>query len=166
MNQNHIWKCGLFGGFSEHLAKFIIDAKKQNHCNHWHQICLHLVRQVSFFYLKPNIWWVPTEQGFSKAPMFFWDVRIPQNLWWVHPDGQDTVDKRNPQQPPGMLLNLENNGIKVTFPSTGYIAGFWKPSTVPGPWIQSYVLPCRRIDDAYQQQKYTNIFKERKRFDI
>ena len=62
--------------------------------------------------------------------MFFWDVRIPQNLWWVHPscwvglpffrekqtgqDGQDTVDKRNPQQPPGIVLNLVNNGIKVT----------------------------------------------------
>jgi len=28
MNQNHTWKFGLFGGFSEHLAKFIIDAKK------------------------------------------------------------------------------------------------------------------------------------------
>ena len=65
-----------------------------------------------------------------KSALFFWDVRIPQNLWWVHPscwvglpffrekqtgqDGQDTVDKRNPQQPPGMVLNLVNNGIKVT----------------------------------------------------
>lgn len=64
-NQNHIWE---FGGFSWPLAcHSSLMQKEQNHCNHWHQNLPASCKQNQFLYLKPNIWWVPTEQGFSKA---------------------------------------------------------------------------------------------------
>ena len=37
----------------------------------------------------------------------------------------DTVDGRNPKQPPGICINLVTNGISTTSPSTGWVnAGF------------------------------------------
>jgi len=42
----------------------------------------------------------------------------------------ETVDGRNPKQPPGKWKTPVNNGISTTFPSTGgLIPDFWLPST-------------------------------------
>ena len=55
ITQNHIWEFGLFGGFSTHLAKVLIDAKKTEPLQPLTSNLPASCKVSQFVYLKPNI---------------------------------------------------------------------------------------------------------------